>query len=932
MKLNEINKLSSAVRLALMGSVAAFGAAGTAHAQNADNSAPQTQKQNLETIVVTGSNIRRVDVETANPVITIDKAEIAKTGAATIGDLIQQLPTNGGSYTSQAVNNGGGSGAATISLRGLGSARTLILINGHRLITNDVNTIPVDLIERVEVLGTGASAVYGSDAIGGVVNFILRKDYQGAELVTGFGESSHDDDERKNFTLTFGAAGDRGSVMGSIGYNKNTAAFFGNRSWGALPLDLESNGTTKQAGSLVGPGGLMTGPAFAAACPNSIYGAGTYDPTSSGQNGLPKGWRCYNSGTSNSLGDNFNYEPYNYIYVPSERTNVSLFGNYKLSDNVEAYMEFIGNKTVANSQLAPTPIDLYSDGVTISANNPYNPFGANIGKDDASYDDAMRATALGARSGFNSDLVTQMTAGLRGTFGSSSWNWNAFYSLGNEYDQHVYAGLPNFNAMTKNGALGDNCVMPTAGEALSSLGTSTCLNIMDQFDPDTEYLMKKYYSQSVFTKYDARTQQAQASVNGTLFSWAPGDVNFAGGVEYRNYSANETGETDAIEDQYGNCSVPASGCFVPYSGSYNVKEAYGELLVPLLKDAPFANSLNVDIGYRYSKYSSFGSTNNWKVSLEWKPIEDLLVRGTAADVFRAPGIGELFAPLAYNYASYSNVTAPNGTVYTSKNGSQLIVEQGGATVFNYPIKPEQGKSYDVGFVYDPHFVEGLSLSVDFWRIILNDVIGTPTAQQIVTECANDNFSAAICNQIQFVSGSTTNILQITNVATQNLGTLTTQGVDFGGRYRLQTDVAGTFNFGLQATYLAKFNVIQAGSAPDYAAGTFDSTWGLLPRWRALANVDWTMGDFFARWQTRYVGRANMEGVFGFPYDLGAWASNDVSFGYNIQPLNTTVEVGINNLGDRAPNFTYQAQISNNGDGVDYDAVGRFFWGRLTVKF
>jgi outer membrane receptor protein involved in Fe transport len=224
------------------------------------------------------------------------------------------------------------------------------------------------------------------------------------------------------------------------------------------------------------------------------------------------------------------------------------------------------------------------------------------------------------------------------------------------------------------------------------------------------------------------------------------------------------------------------------------------------------------------------------------------------------------------------------------------------------------------------------LSVDFWRIILNDVIGTPTAQQIVTECANDNFSAAICNQIQFVQGSTTNIQSINQVATQNLGTLTTQGVDVGGRYRLQTDAAGTFNFGLQATYLAKFNVLQAGTAADHGAGTMDPNWGLLPRWRALANVDWSMGDFFARWQTRYIGRANMEPSIGFPYNLGAWASNDVSVGYNIQPLNTTVEVGINNLGDKYPNLTYQSGISTNGDGVDYDAVGRFFWGRLTVKF
>ncbi|TLY53014.1 MAG: hypothetical protein E6K53_02355, partial [Gammaproteobacteria bacterium] len=217
----DANKLASAVRFALsMGAVASVGAVGSAYAQNAAQ--PEQKSQSLETIVVTGSNIRRVDIETANPVLTIDHAAIQKSGKLTVGDLVQALPSMAGAATNPNVNNGGGTGASTISLRGLGSTRSLLLINGHRIPTQlqDLNIIPASAVERIEVLNDGSSAVYGSDAVAGVVNIITRSNYQGAEFGADYGITDRDDGQRKAYHAMFGQSTDKGSIMLGLNYNK----------------------------------------------------------------------------------------------------------------------------------------------------------------------------------------------------------------------------------------------------------------------------------------------------------------------------------------------------------------------------------------------------------------------------------------------------------------------------------------------------------------------------------------------------------------------------------------------------------------------------------------------------------------------------------------------------------------------------------------
>ena len=395
----EVIKLSSAVRLALsLVAVIAVGASSTTFAQdqfipmqgNTKPAAPQ-KASNLQTVVVTGSHIRRVDLETASPVVTIDRAAIQASGKLTLGDLVQDLPAVTGGNTNPQVNNSGGTGASSIGLRGLGPNRTLILVDGHRVLATatgvDPNSIPASMIDHIDVLTTGASSVYGSDAVGGVVNFILRKNYQGAEFSTNFGQSDHNDGAQQGYTFTFGQTSNNGSIMGGVDYNKADGVAAGNRSFSRNSLSIYgTNGHGPRApqpvranigGSASAPSGhvQLDGTSFAAlggpfsgrnACTSGFVAR---NPAAAGA--AAADYHCFqNNGPAS---DKYNYATVNLIMTPQERTNAFLMGTYNLSDHVTAYLDAYVDKTSSNAALAPDPLTT-GGGFNISGDNYYNPF------------------------------------------------------------------------------------------------------------------------------------------------------------------------------------------------------------------------------------------------------------------------------------------------------------------------------------------------------------------------------------------------------------------------------------------------------------------------------------------------------------------------------------------------------------------------------
>ncbi|MGH8172897.1 MAG: TonB-dependent receptor plug domain-containing protein, partial [Rhodanobacteraceae bacterium] len=323
----------SAVALAALGLLA-----GPAFAQDAQDAGSQS----LETITVTGSNIRRVDIETSNPVITIDRAAIQKSGKLTLGDLVQQLPAVTGPNTNPQINNSGGTGFSSIGLRGLGSPRTLVLINGHRYLSGNPNSIPANMVERIEVLTDGASSVYGSDAVAGVVNFILRSDYQGAEFSVNYGISDKDDGESEGYQFTFGQSSDRGSIMAGINYNKQNAVLSGHRDFSKNSVSLYGTVDTPPTGNIGGStsspyGHISIPPEFADLFPGCTTGFLARNPGTNGQN-VATDYHCYvNNATATTPSDKYNFATVNLIMTPQERTGLFLNGNYKLTDNVEVY-------------------------------------------------------------------------------------------------------------------------------------------------------------------------------------------------------------------------------------------------------------------------------------------------------------------------------------------------------------------------------------------------------------------------------------------------------------------------------------------------------------------------------------------------------------------------------------------------------------------
>ena len=977
-----IKKLSSAVRLAFsLGAVIAIGASSAAFAEDqpAQNSPSPatTQKKaaDLQTVIVTGSHIRRVDLETASPVITIDRAAIQASGKVTLGDLVQQLPVMTGGNTNPQVNNGGGDGSSSINMRGLGPQRTLILVDGQRLMSTDPNAIPAEAVERIEVLTSGASAVYGSDAIGGVVNFILRKDYQGATFTANFGESDHDDGAQSGYTFTFGQASDKGSIMAGINYNKQDGVEAGSRDFSKNPLSLKHNGPVI-GGSPSTPNDYLQLPTnMAGAFRGGCAAARGFVALNTGGNSTvlsPANYHCF------TQSDKYNYAAVNLVMTPQERTGGFINGDYRLGEHVSAYMSAIYEKTSSNFQLAPAVYGTDTTAASIDAGNAFNPTHQDLNGTGVAF--RTRLTSVGLRSAANGRTDAQINTGLKGDFTvmDKSWSWDVGLNYGHESIVTTTAGLVNQNSLY------------TGPSTLNANGTATCptgiTSVACQFNPfninapGSAAAANAAKAVAPSNAYGiAKTWHA--GLNGELFSLPAGAVLLAVGAEYFTKSANVVPDSELLLKSSGSC-ILGSQCQAGLSGGYNTKDIYAEAFIPILKDLPGAQSLNVTLGDRYSKVNTFGSTNNFKLALEWKPFDDLLLRGTMEQVFRAPSVVELFssgsdAPSIQSDPCTGYTGAPAGSPlalackYVPTNGkftNNVITSEGqasaiteGAAVAGFPIKPESGKTFDLGAAYSPSWAPGLSSTMDFWHVYLNNTITAVGMQSVLDVCAAGQ--TAFCPFIKRVaSGQNAGQLAQGFVEpTANLGSMSTGGIDWSANYKLPQFSFGQFSLGVNATYLKYFTQQTAPGTPGNVtyndAGHFlpahsaqasacpGGSICLFPRWRGQGYLDWQLGNWSASWRMRYIGRfqnggainsgqnTSPNGVPGTVLKYGATVYNDASIGYNIEPLNTRVDFGVNNLFDKQPPMLYANNTLNaNTDPSDFDLLGRYFWGRVTVKF
>jgi outer membrane receptor protein involved in Fe transport len=964
-------KLSSAIRMALSLSAASLDACAGAAATEIATGSADTSGQYFDTIVVTGSNVRRVDTETANPVITIDRAAIERSGKLTLGDLVQDLPVVTGPYTNPRVNNGGGTGASTVSLRGLGSQRTLILVNGHRYLYGDVNAIPSAAVERIEVLTDGASSVYGSDAVAGVVNFILRSSYQGAEFSADYGISDRDDGERKGYHFVFGQTTDNGSVLAGVDYNKFDSVLASNR-------EFSKNAIYYYYGTAHISGGSNRTPTGRVDLPPELrpqFGCRFVTLKSLGQISNPPqldDFRCYDDAT-----DNYNYQGHgNLELTPQERSSAFVMGNYKLTDHVEAYVEYFHNKTQSAFQIAPLPIDTGASRLVISAQSYYNPFGIDFSKD--SRDFRTRAVGNGNRVGNFSTQNDQATAGFKGTFADTSWQWNAYFNYGHTSQLNHTSGFVDVSKLSPG--LGPSykdangqivCGTDPAAGGTGPIEGCTPYDLFDITDPLTVAALNKSPG-NTFTNVVYKERSVVAEANGGVLDLPAGATQLAIGVSYRKQFGQTIPDASQYPDEAGICDI-GTGCVAPIHGGFDVKEAYAELLIPVLKDLPFASALNLTVGDRYSRYSNFGNTNNAKFAIEYRPLDDLLLRGTVSEVFRAPTITDLYQGnlqaggalgldpcfgLIGTNAACVGVPGDGSFQQDEDHGKVNTVgaTTAGAITAGSPIGPEHGKSFDWGFVYDPHWLPGLSISADLWRIYLINDIGLVPAQSVLDQCYLAN-GGPYCHLIhRYPGGSSQGHIQYVVQPAGNLGRLDAKGVDMSARYRLAATALGNFALSFQATYLDRFADDPAPGLPgditqEYAGHytTFVSaiSGANFSRWKALATLNWNSGPWSAGWTLRYIGKFTVgyakpdyyasacAGSYppGCELKYGASVYQNLTAGYNVESLNTRVDIGIDNLSDKQPALIYNNNtVNGNVDANTFDTIGRFYWARLTVKF
>lgn len=921
----------------------------------------------IEEVVITGSRIRRVDEETASPVFVMDASTIANTGVKTMGDLMMRVPAISGAATNPQVNNGGGTGESNVELRGLGAQRTLVLLNGRRLniLGNtttsavDVNMIPINMIERVEVLKEGAGAIYGSDAIAGVVNFITKKNWDGADISVEYGQTGESDGESQTASLTLGTTGEKLSVLFGARYNKQDAVSAADREFSANALYLYG-GVVTAAGSSRTPRGFIQVDTTAfsgnflddegeeCGVVSRNEGAGGATPTTAD-------YHCFTGA------DLYNYQPFNLLITPQERTSAFTLLNYELTEGMEAYGELLYNRTRSGFELASLPFDANADDIIISADNAYNPFGTSFGGVEGQFPALrVRLESLGnRRSEVDTDDMLA-NAGLRGDIGSTSWRWDAGVSLGRKNQRQNISGYL-LRSQFQN-AVGPTTIDPVTGElrcgtAGNIIAGCTPINIFNLEDP-AQIAALQSISTNYRNEYTYSSSGYSLNANGELFELPAGAVLMAVGAEYREQEGefNVDVLTRGEPPLFLSCLLAQETCSGDSYAKYNVRELYTEFFVPVLRDLPGVQQLNFSAGVRYSDYSkdTIGDSTNGQFKVEYRPIDDLLVRASYAEVFRAPTIVDLslaptqdaptFADPCTNLTSAAVAANPNLALacqgvpldagFTQPNSQITGLIQGSPD-----LKPETGEVMTAGFVYDPNFVEGLSFTVDYWTYEIEDLITQLDPNFAIQQCVNTG-NPDFCGLV-FRYPSTSALageIQVFQEPITNLGKLETDGVDIGVKYSLRDTAAGSFNISLDMTRILSYESTPApGATPVEIAGTFDRQFGNYAKWRGLLGVGWAMGGFDGLLSVRYIHSLQVNDPDGVienapPLEIGSMTYIDASVGYTFAS-NTKVQVGGINLGDKQPPLLYQNNVINaNTDVSTYDLLGRRWYIGVSQSF
>jgi iron complex outermembrane receptor protein len=951
------HKLRDAVVLALFASSVG---AGSALAQESATPDPIA----LDRVEVTGSRIRSADVETAQPVFSIDRQDIENQGFASVGDILQNLTVAGAPPISRTspLSSGEAVGGVYIDLRDLGANRTLVLVNGKRLpiTTNglqDISAIPSSMVERIDILKDGASAIYGSDAISGVVNIITRKNFDGVEASAYYGQYDEGDGAKERYSGVIGSSSDRGYITIGAEYRKEDGVWARDRAFSAVSYPgFPQYGLTTvgQYGGFIFPAGHpLAGQRWVADRPGPAIGVENFH-------------RQTNDDRSRAS-DQMHW------YTPLEARTLSISAGYDLTDSVALVIDAGYSNRLAKSQIAGYPLQgtaarggvvVGPAGYRLSADSYFNPVGADVNWWRRGWE-TPRTT--------DSDQTTwRFNASLEGTFdfGQSRYvDWD----LGWVYADSdlVKTGNGNFALNGLNMATGPSFLNAQGrvqcGTAAAPIPLTQCV----PFNPFAGFgaggVANSLADPAVqdFIQFESHdigkttTNIFFANISGNMFTLPAGDLTYALGVEHRR---EEGGYFPDELRQAGTSTDLGAGAT---SGKYSVDEVFAELNVPILSGVTGFQELSLSLASRYSDYDTFGDTTNSKVGLKWKPIDELLVRATWAEGFRAPTISNLYGGGSQTFTT--GFVDPCDTVFGNAAGTPRCLQDVGAgyrqlqqgfipTVTpgaqtpvpffsgsNPLLQPETSESWTAGLVWSPGFAEGLDIALDWWKIRVEDTMVSDSPNAILSDCYISLIQSR-CDM--FTRDPALGIVNNLTYGLRNAGYTEIEGYDLSLGYRFATGSFGDFAFNWDTTYFSKYDFTSTNDEdviPTPAVG-FNSRF----RVRSNASINWSYGDFGASWHARYYSSVKEECFFeevcNIPDSQAPWTQgnvvpqnkvgsttfNDLQIRYNA-PWNAVISVGANNVLDKRGPIMYTAPSSGFSyyGGYDFD---RFMYMKYEQRF
>lgn len=922
-------------------------------AQNPASGPPSSKGE----IVITGSRIRRDPLSQNAPVVFIDKAEIEKTGLSAVADVLQRIPSASGGLNTKVNNSGNlgnppdgggvGAGSATIDLRYLGANRTLVLVDGLRFVNGtsasgipgavDLNTIPTNMIDRVEVLQAGASPLYGSDAIAGVVNVITVQRQTGLRLLAQFGTFRQGDGHTEDYQASYGFQRPGTSIVFGASYSKQEPVFSRDRSISLFPNPGQTSCSN-------GGGGCSS-----AAVNGRFLTFNGSQTISNPPNSHPTLADLRDFTTA----DRFNFAPFQYILTPSERYGGWLSVKQELTDKINLRIKALYNRRNSENKAAYEPLFIGPDAgngagslfdtLSFDATNPYNPFGVTLESglnpdgtpngNTPNYSFVARRLVEAGQRDFHQRVKTYSgTATLDGNFnvGSHEWYWDANASFGINEAKQSFTG--NVRADRVAQAIGPiaNCTAPCVP-----------LNLFGGEGSITQAMLDWI----AFTEHDSSNQHLwdyTANLSGPLFDLPAGPLEVAVGYEHRYQSARFT--PDPIVSAGLGADIPAQ----PAKGHYNVNELYGELRVPILKDVPGAYSLEANGAVRYSHYSTSGGSTTYTINGLWKPIHDLLVRASYSTGFRAPTLGELFGgrsrfdlpvtdpctsdssgQFQTNPTVRANCIAngvPASGSYAEPPGQLPVITQGNAA-----LKPEKSKSLNFGGVLAHNWGSAGSFSIeaDYHDIKIKNAISGLDPNLTLINCA---FQGTGCNLVIRTANGFVNEIDGT---LQNLDSIHTRSIDSTLSYHFPASPIGRFGVTATGSWLLKYILVESGGflTIDRLGTERGSPDQAYPKFKGNVTLDWSLADFAGSVTGRYVHSVSeINPNTGLPNILHSRFYVDAQLNWTPPVLDKRLQltVGGNNLTDKDPPACFTCSL-NNFDPTTYDVPGQFFYGRISYK-